>query len=1376
MYLDMHEKWDVIKRHVSDGIRSLFPIEGPKGKIELLSIEMKEPENLVSNQREALIKGGSLTASVYGTFRLTDAHGGAVDTAKIKILDLPLITHRGTFVVQGKDYSVFNQMRLRPGVYTTKSEESGDVTSRFNLGKGLGFKIELNPNEGVFYIRFDKSKASSSSPKIPLYSLLRILGASDSEIKSRWGDRIHDANASKSHLIEDARKIVELTVYGAKRTGNDVEDIRNYFNDTQLNSDTTKVTLGSSYDRVQAGALLDAATKMVHVYSGQENEDDMDSLLFKEVLSVEDHLMLRIQKGIKDTGLITKIKRKLGEEKDLRKIIPTNMLTKLIETFFTTSSLASPQTEINPIEILETNHKITAMGEGGIKSEHGIPMSARNLHPSHFGFLDPVRTTESTRVGVDLRMTHQSTVKGRNIYSTFINKQGEKVQLRPIDLAGKTVGFPGQEGHKTVRALVNGEMKEVPSTTVDYWMEKPKDMFTYTSNLVPFLHNDQGNRVTMASRMVTQAVPLVHREAPLVQIEDESGHGTVHKKLGTEFFSPKSPEDGTVTEIGEGFIKVNSKKVDLYHNFPLNYKTYIHMEPLVKVGDKVKKGQIVAESNFTKDGTLAIGTNLRTAYISYKGWNHEDGMVISESAAKKLTSQHMYVKEIEKSDDITVDKNRLIKFFPSKITAEQMRKLDDEGVIKKGEAVRKGDYVIAALAKRDLTQSDMMLNKLRGALANPYKDVSEVWDHDRPGTVTDVIRNGNLVKVFLTTEDETRVGDKLTGVHGNKGTVTIILPDKEMPKDKEGKPLDMMWNTAGVISRVNPGQLYEAMAGKLAQKTGSTYVVKNFSPEDSSRKVINELKANGLKPEEELYDAKTGRSLGHVFVGTPYVLKLHKQTEGNFAARFTKNYDVNLQPAKGGEEGSKAIGLQDVYALLGHNARANLHEMGAFKSQKNEEFWDSVRIGLPTPPAKEPFAFDKFKALIGAAGIHVNKGKSAYTIAPMSDKHILGQSTGEIKSSALFTSSMTSDFKVEPGGLFDESLTGGRKGKNWTHMNLAEPIVNPLFSGVVKTLLGGVDIDSMKPADVKAQLSKIDVPKRISEIRSALTNTKGSARDKLLKELRYLTAANKLGMHPQDYVLSKFPILPPQFRPVYPSQSGGAPMVSDVNYLYRDMINVNNELNRLKDFPETDPTKQKLRKELQQSAGAIVGIMKPVNKKSEKQELQGVMPMITGGKLDGGGTSKESFFHRKIMKRNQDLTGRGTILPDPNLHVDYAKIPVDMAYQLYKPFVINNLVKKGYTPVKAAQDVADRTPAATMALEKEMGDRPIMLNRAPTLHKYNLMAFKPIPVEGKSIFIPPLIIKGFNADFDGDSVHGDTYVVVQNDDGTVELKQIKDVE
>ena len=594
-----------------------------------------------------------------------------------------------------------------------------------------------------------------------------------------------------------------------------------------------------------------------------------------------------------------------------------------------------------------------------------------------------------------------------------------------------------------------------------------------------------------------------------------------------------------------------------------------------------------------------------------------------------------------------------------------------------------------------------------------------------------------------------------------------------MPKLSNGKPVDQLLNPAGVISRVNPGQLYETMAGKIAQRTGKTYMADNFSNADSSSLLLKQLKDHNVKMEEPLYDGKTGKKLGDVFVGSQYTLKLHKMTEGNFAARSTKAYDINLQPARGGEAGAKAVGLQDVYALLGHNARANLHEMAAYKSQDNAEFWNAIRLGLPIPKAKEPFAFNKFKSIVGAAGINVTKGDAKYTISPLHDKQVLSNSNGAITSGTLLVSGIDK-YKAEKGGLFDEQITGGSKGAHWAHIDLAEPVINPLFTGVVKVLLHEADIEHMSTADIKRELAKINVTKRIADIKGALNTTKGSPRDKLLKELKYLSALKKMNMKPEDYVLTKFPVLPPQFRPIYDSQTGGAPMVSDVNYLYRDMINVNNELKAIKDFPDTDPTKIKLKQSLQQAAGAIVGIEKPVNKKSEKQGIQGFMSQLTGTKAEGGGTSKESFFHRKIMKRNQDMTGRGTILPDPNLHIDNVKLPVDMAHELYKPFVINNLVKKGFSVASAMKEVQSKSDIATAALTTEMDKRPVLLNRAPTLHKYNILAFKPIPVEGKSIFIPPLVIKGFAADFDGDSVSGDTEVLVKTENG-IELKEIKDV-
>ena len=2133
----MQAKWQAIKEHAEMGLKELFPLNSKHRQLVLDSVEIKEPDASVDSQRKALVNGTNLTAAVYGNFSLIDLAGQRVlNRDRVKILDLPIVTHRGTFVVQGKDYSVFNQTRLRPGVYTSKAEDSDVVSSKFNLGKGLGFKIQLSSDASVFHVVFDASKANTGGQsKIPLYSVLRALGATDGEIKARWGEKLFASNVAKSNIAEDVKHIVALVVYVGRRTGNDVADIRDYFNGTQLNGDTTKVTLGHAYHKVTAGALLDATSKIIRVYKDEDTSDDLDSLLYKEVLSAEDHIFLRISKGAKEpNGVLAKLRRRMdnvtlertgpggkkvtGPAETVKQAVALNLFSQMVEKFFTTSSLSAPQTEINPIEILETNHKITAMGEGGISSEHGIPMSARNLHTSHFGFLDPVRTTESTRVGVDLRMTANAFVKNRNIYSKFLDRNGKEVKLRPVELNDKVVGFPGQDGHNPVKAMKSGESIEVDRSRVDFWMERPSDMFTYTSNMVPFLHNDQGNRVTMASRMVTQAVPLVNPEAPYVQIKSEGGkHPSYEQELGKEYFTPKSPESGTVKEINEKFIRVNNSKVDIYTNFPLNYKcvsgkstinvlksdgsiyrgntdsyvfvkgdriqsidintsksawvpieafqvlkndkklykvsyksgrsvvctedhslvtlddtgnltkilpdacivgktmspiammpsiestvgsynlgaftglylaeghlaeqaglimiavtglervqaaidliasldstykpyksggcvcltnhslyawlknncgrlsgnkfisgelfsystefkkglisgymagngvlavgskndiqvwaastsrtlrddlvdmlselgvfstirdeprteyndnwndayafricsgelsklstwffyddreellrnnlkdnfrsskfynipvtklarkalyaeigdgithmayktvsergyisksrvvgkasvygkwassdvmwdtvtkieeaptedlvydftisdshvfavngglvvhnTYIHMTPIVKVGDFVKQGQQLAESNFTDKGTLAIGTNLKVAYIPYKGWNHEDGLVVSQSAVKKLTSQHMYVKELDLSNEVEVDKRKMAIMFPSKITSDQLRKLDDEGIAIKGQIVSRGDYVICALAKREPTTSDSLLTKMHGSLANQYKDVSLVWDHDRPGTVTDIVRTNHMVKVILLTEDESVVGDKLcyspdtevltehgwvqfpeltmddkvcclnpdgdlieyhkpslvanwdhdgdmyhvendfidlnvtpdhymwvrfhgsdkylkaqardikgqyvhykrngnwvkrdtpfftipgvehkhakykgdkkvrmndwleflgyylsegsstscngnnsvdvhqiqsvhpetydkifnvlvrmgynphklhdrirvhnkqlyelcysfgyaedkripryalmcsskqskilldalmegdghwysdtggvyvsiskglcddvqelslkcgwsgsvrpknparidiikgkpyeckasyncfiqktknepgvnhrkliekndsyykysgkvycctvptgilfvrrngmvsvssnTGRHGNKGTITMILPDNEMPHDAKGVPMDMLLNPASVISRVNPGQLYDTMAGKLAEHQGKPYLVENFSPADSSKKVLAQMAAGGVSPEEDLIDPKTKKVLGKVFIGNQYTLKLHKQTEGNFAARSTARYDTNQQPAKGGEDGAKAVGLQDFYALLGHNARHNIREMAAFKSQKNTEFWNAIQLGTPLPPAKETFAFEKFKALLGATGINVHHGEGTYQITPTTDKDVMSKSSGEVKSGLMLKGNV-STMVPEDNGLFDKRVTGGLHGTHWNHIELAEPIVHPLFHKVVKAIVHK-DPTALTGHEMHEELSKINVDARLAELRLELQRVKGSSRDKVIKQIKYLTALNKMGMHPKDYMLTKFPIIPPQYRPIYPSPSGGAPMVSDLNNLYRDLINTNEALKELKDFPDED--KKELRSHLSQAAGAVVGMTDPINVKSKKQDAKGALKVITGN------TAKDGFFHRKIMYRTQDGTGRGTILPNPNLHIDEVEIPKEMAFQLFRPFVVNNMIKKGVPMPEALRHVADHSTAAHFALKEEMGKRPVILNRAPTLHKYNVMAFKPIAVEGKSIFIPPLVIKGFNADFDGDSVSGDTYVLVEID-GVIELKQIRDVE
>lgn len=1755
MYLNNDEQWQSIKTKVIQGINDIFPIEGKTGRIECVHVEIpdKKPATIEA-QKANLLGTSSLETPVYATLRLI--RGMKSEETRVKILDLPMLTSRGTFIVQGKDYSVFNQVRLLPGVYTRRVVDSDEVYSDFNLGKGLGFEIHMD-NTGLFFIRFDKSALSTSSTKIPLYPLLLALGADEAKIRGYWSEDILKVNKVHSNFDADIQKIVERVVYPAKRTGDNVKDLKDYFATNKLNEKTTAVTLGTPMSGITVDTLLKASTKVLKVYNREEEEDDLESLVFKEVLSVDDHLMERIKKKFREEGLLYKLQTKIDQGLPIKNIILPNMLTKLVEGFFTKSTLSSPQTEINPIEILETSHKITAMGEGGISSESSIPMAARNLHPSHLGYFDPVRTAESTRVGVDLRTTLNTKIHDRNIYTEYIDKAGQKVMLSPAEVRDKYIGFAKQDGKQLVKAMYNGELQEVARDKIDYWMAASSDMFTITTNLVPFLHNDQGNRVTMAGRMVTQAVPLVHREAPLVQIKDQSGmYGTLQEHYGKEFFVPKAPEDGVVTEVTPKYIKIGRTKIDIYNNFPLNLKcpsgemkinvlrqnmsvwrgkikdyvpavgdkiqsvntttrrsswqtinafdyqdndkkllyvkfrsgrrvivtedhslitinekgalvpifpkdcvvgktkcpvamftapvvedktpskydnyycgivaglylsegyirgnqvyisampehhaeidavlsyasvgevkrgessvrvadiklrdwllktfrcgssdkiiaddifcyseefrkglicgymagdgtiaihdrvpkrcfahfqvggssasealrdglvdilaslnifctigfkrlsarntnwkdaytftipvrelpnwelfyfkdrqvylekltanlsdraakrfeltkeqtetisdavlaswnrsdirwdtivsiteapheqyvydfevdqsnmfavsqgliihnTFLTMYPLVKVGDKVKKGDILADSNFTKNGELALGTNLNVAYIPYKGWTHEDSVVISESTAEKLTSQHMYIKEFELTPDSMVDKASFIKWFPTKITTENIKKLDQQGVVQEGLQVQRGDVLICGLRRKTATSADAMLKKLRGSLVNPYKDDSVVWDHDTPAQVIDVVKQNKRIRVVCTTEDKAKRGDKITGLHGNKATIGLILPDLEMPCDSSGKPVDACFNPASVPSRVNPGQMYEAMSGKRAKLTGKQKVViDNFDPADSSVKVLGKMRRDGIPVEEPLFDPKTGKKLGDVFIGTPYIMKLHKQTEGNFSALYRGPYDVNNQPAKiGGEESAKGVGMLDLYALLGHNARQNLAEMATYKSDRNDDFWNRLEAGITPLPAKEPFTFKKFKSLVTGAGINVEQDDKNIGIAPLTDKAITNMSNGAIRSSAILENTRGKD-RPEVGGIFDPVITGGLKGTSWSHINLAHPIINPLFEDVVAVLLHK-DVSTMDAKEAQKELAKIDVNKRIGEVSAALKVAQGSARNKLIKELKYLSALKKMNMSPADYVLTKFPIMPPQFRPVYDSQTGGAPMVSDVNYLYKDMLNVNQKLEDMKNFPDSE--KAALIKDLRQSAHAIVGTMAPVNKQNEKRQVSGLMTQLVGSDYGGVGTSKESYFQRKILKRNQALTGRGTILPNPHMDIDHVGLPEAMLWTTYEPFIIAALRKKGLNILKAKEEVKRRSPIAKQLLEQELQRRPVIMNRAPTLHKYNQMAMKPIPIEGKSIQLSTLVLKGFAADFDGDSVSGDTKILVKNEKGRIKLKNIKDI-
>jgi len=473
---------------------------------------------------------------------------------------------------------------------------------------------------------------------------------------------------------------------------------------------------------------------------------------------------------------------------------------------------------------------------------------------------------------------------------------------------------------------------------------------------------------------------------------------------------------------------------------------------LVKVGDHVTRWQILADNNYTKNGTLALGKNLTVAYMPYNGYNHEDGLVISKSTADSLSSHHAYKVDYDMQPSTLAKKSLITRYFPGKFTKEQLAKLDDRGFPIVGIQMSHGDPVYIVLEKREPTPEDRMLGRLHKTLVNPYRAVTEVWNHEENGTVVDAHTEGKAIRILLRSVKKLEIGDKLTGLHGNKGIVSLVLEDHLMPFNKDtGKAADLLLNPASVTSRINLGQLMETVAGKIAQKTGKPYLVHNFSKASNIGDLHKELQSHDIEDSEMFVDPITGKDLGKVLTGPQYMMKLYKTSDQNWSARNVGGYDNTMQPTKGGEEGSKSVGYMEMLGLIGSDARKNLKEIATLKSEDNSEYWGKFLTGQPLPKPRTTFATEKFFNYLTASGIKTSIVKGNIVASPLTDADIVKQSNGVIKEPLMLSAK---NLEPERGGLFDAALTGGVRGNRWTHYRLAEPIVNPVFERPVKSLLG----------------------------------------------------------------------------------------------------------------------------------------------------------------------------------------------------------------------------------------------------------------------------------------------------------------------------------
>jgi DNA-directed RNA polymerase subunit beta len=883
--------------------QELEPLSDDKYTLSLKDVGWADPERFSRKARKKAVLGGeTLARRMHGTWEMTDNQTGeVVDSRKQVVARVPYLTSMGTFVHRGNDYAVRHQQRLLPGVYA-RVMDNGELESHVNVepGHGPSHRYFLDPASGLFKLKLAQAE-------MPLLPLLHAMGATDQEVRKAWGDDLYASNYAKADA-GTVKKLAARLLRDADPAdeGGTRQKVVDAFAKMKLDPQVTSRTLGAPHAGVTKDTILAATRKLLAINKGEADPDDRDSLVYQTVHGPEDLFAERIRR---DHGRLRKqLFRKLSRLGSLA-AMPSGALTPQLEQVLHGSGLAQALEEVNPLEVLDRQSSVTRMGEGGIPSHTSIPTEARQVQPSHTGYLDLVRTPESESAGVDLYAAAGAR-KGADgqLYRQFTDKAGKLVWKTPRDVADAAVATPDvmSWGSKRVPVVKGGKLTYVPKSQVDYVVPDFESAFSPLANLVPFKSAALPNRLAMGTRYLTQALPLVRPEAPLVQsaVPGTNGSRSFAEELAPHVGAVRARQAGRVEGVGDGLIHVRyddgtRDSVELYENLPYNRKTAFHQTPAVRPGQAFPAGGLLATSNFTDAaGVAAPGLNARVAYMAHDGLNFEDAVVVSQGFADRTRSEQVYQHGLEPSDRHKLGKRAFVGLFPATYDKAALAKLDENGVVRPGTEVAYGEPLILAAKERSRAQTKLHKKRQPG-----YADESVVWEHHDPGVVTDVAWGKGGPVVVVKSAVGTQVGDKVAGMIGDKGVISKIVPDEEMPRDADGKPFEVLLGPDSITTRGNPMQMVEAALGKLARKLGRPLKVPDFDgKEDLTEWALDQLRAHNVPPTETVTLAD-GRKVQNVGTGVRYLLKLVHTAESKGQGRGAGAYDAEDAPAKGGPTG-----------------------------------------------------------------------------------------------------------------------------------------------------------------------------------------------------------------------------------------------------------------------------------------------------------------------------------------------------------------------------------------------------------------------------------------------------------------------------------------
>lgn len=1346
--------------NVATAVRNRFPLESDKYVLSLENLRYADKDFTPRDEKAALLEGKTLGTRLKGDWVLYDkASGKEIDRKDNNTLvNVPYLTNRGVFIRSGNEYGLRNMFRLRPGMYT-RIKNDGVIATHVNPAQGTGRQsnIMLSPATGVFTWKI-------GTRNYGVMPLLLDAGVSPEAIREAWGDELFDKNYRKFESIIDGK---------SKREAEEYKELWNeHLSKILLDRDTTQTTLGKSFEKLTGEAVLSASSKILRIaqtYTDDET-DDRDALQFQTIMGAADYLPERI---VRDGGKVfQKLLNRIDKDGNLSSVT-SGAFQPHVDAVFQEDKHAGYIDGASPIEALDFTTSVSRIGAGGLGTDRAASEESRGVNNSYLGFIDPIRSPESQAVGLQVYLTHGTKKDSRGRLWTKMIPKGNYGKPVYVDMDTVSKGIvatpeyfdPKADPNEYIPAFVHGgDLEYVRRKNVDYYVADSSRMMSDNTGFISGIGALRSNRTMLGSKASSQALSLPKREAPLVQRylpgedgEESTTEAYMGRKLGAKFAEAngiitRATEDEVVYRDGNGKVH----KIQLYNELPANNQGWLSQRPLVKEGDVIKKGQPIVGSNYTDDkGNAAIGVNLKVAMISgLNAGTALDAITVSESAAKqKLASEQLYKTRTPVDKETIYDKTKFLKTFDTTdFTREQLETIGDDGIVMPGTVLQRGDPMVLAVSLRE--------PGIKGVAKHALTPVIERWEHDYPGTVMDIGRTDRSVSIYTKALTPAKIGDKISTVFGNKGIIAQILPDNEMLHDENGEPFEVYQSPLGLPSRVNPMVLGSLQLGKIAKATGKPIVWKDFSKEPMADTVMKMLADHGLKESEDLLDPNTGKTVPGVSTGYLYYLKFKHQGDKKEKARGTGDYTMEDLPLKGGHNSARRFGSMEIGAMFGHTGvdSALMRDAKLVRGQANQDFWRAVRNGDAVTTPGIPLVHKKFFEHLRAAGVSLeDRGNRIHVFAatePDIEKLTGGR---EVTTGSTYDSK---ELRPIPGGLFDPKIFGA-EGDQWAYYQLPEPILNPLMEKAIVSILGWKEKDFQgvlngeREIDGKTgsraihdYLAGLDVEKEIAKAKTQLKSETIPAlkRDKILKRYRALEALQREHKRPEDMFISRIPILPPKYRPIS-VMGNDVGIVSDANYLYKAMIESAEDFKEAKkELP--DDMLLDARKDMHTAIKAVIGLVDSPDKKLQEKGVEGVLKWAFGK-----GSPKFGSLHRKIFGATVDTGGLAVAAPDSRLGIDEIGLPEESAWTSFEPFTVRNLRFRGYSLSDAMKAVEERTPAARRALEEEMSKRPVLVNRAPTLHKYNILAFWPKLMKGTTIRYNPLVSKGYNVDADGDTMN-----------------------